>query len=101
MASSSSSGSDSETILRSADKGAKGKDKQKQKRATVKTALGKNEGVNPEWAYKVPSGATLLDAGEETEEFDWDSLENEDIELWIMRVPEDVSAFTFCDLCKS
>jgi hypothetical protein len=93
--SSSSSGSDSEAVSTSAPHKVKGKEKQRQKRGAVRTALGKNEGVDPDWAYKVPSGATLLNVEEEAKEFDWNSLEIEDNEVWIMRVPEGVSVFTF------
>ena len=55
---------------------------------------GKNEGVDPNWAYSPPPGATLiaedpdLDAGE----FDWDRIqENDDLELWLIRIPASVS----------
>lgn len=59
--------------------------------SVVITPHGKNEGTNTDWAYKVPDGATLAQL-EVDEDFDWDSLkDDEDLELWIVRVPEGVS----------
>ena len=56
----------------------------------VHTPQGKNEGTNPDWAYRPPEGMKLVD-GEHDEEFDWESLkDDDDIELWIVRVPEGV-----------
>ena len=76
-------------------KSAKDKEKSKAKAtgqpASVVTPHGKNEGTNTDWAYQPPHGAKLpvLDVDED---FDWDSLkDNEDLELWIMRVPEGVN----------
>ncbi|KAI0345036.1 hypothetical protein BDW22DRAFT_1325995 [Trametopsis cervina] len=59
--------------------------------AVVVTPHGKNEGENPDWAYKPPPGAVLASPSEDADEFDWEALQdNEDIELWIMRVPEGI-----------
>lgn len=54
---------------------------------------GRNEGVDPNWSYQPPAGMVAFDTSEVDEEFDWDSIKNDDNkELWIMRVPEGVSA---------
>lgn len=96
MSSSEASSSDSESTPPPVERISKGKGKKtssKGKQPTVvATPQGKNEGANPDWAYKVPEGAKLLDVDEEDlGDFDWDALQaNEDLELWIMRVPEGV-----------
>lgn len=52
----------------------------------------KNEGHDPNWAYKPPDGMVVLDMPQVDDDFDWDSLNNdENKELWIVRVPEGVS----------
>lgn len=53
---------------------------------------GKNEGADPNWAYQPPDGMMVLDTSQVDEDFDWDSLkDDEDKELWIVRIPEGVS----------
>ncbi|PPQ82373.1 hypothetical protein CVT25_008334 [Psilocybe cyanescens] len=59
---------------------------------TKKADTGRNEGVNQNWAYTPPSGAVLV-KGDDVNggEFDWDRINNdEDLELWLIRVPESV-----------
>lgn len=94
MSSSEPSSSDSDSVPQSRGRRLSAKTKKKSKVAqptVVATPHDKNEGTNPDWAYKPPEGAKLLDAPEDTDDFDWDALEDdEDIELWIMRVPEGV-----------
>jgi hypothetical protein len=54
---------------------------------------GRNEGIDPDWDYRPPDGMVALDTSQIDEEFDWDSLKNdENKELWIVRVPDGVSA---------
>ncbi|KAK0210184.1 hypothetical protein DFS33DRAFT_1251476 [Desarmillaria ectypa] len=51
---------------------------------------GKNEGIDPNWAYQPPEGAVLQD-NPDNGEFDWDSLNDDDeLELWLIRVPENM-----------
>ncbi|GJE88020.1 DNA-directed RNA polymerase I subunit RPA34.5-domain-containing protein [Phanerochaete sordida] len=82
-----------EPILSSkkADKSPKDKSKKKSAQPTVvHTPHGKNEGTNAEWAYQPPAGTVVFD-GELDEDFDWDSVkDDEDLELWVVRVPEGV-----------
>ncbi|KAG1856621.1 hypothetical protein DFJ58DRAFT_913599 [Suillus subalutaceus] len=66
------------------------KKKSKSQPVTV-TDNGKNEGENPHWAYKPPPGSKLLDHAFETETFDWDSVQkDDDLEIWLIRVPDSV-----------
>ncbi|KAF5349666.1 hypothetical protein D9756_008960 [Leucocoprinus leucothites] len=52
---------------------------------------GKNEGVDLNWAFKPPPGAKLIATNEDNGEFDWDAVKNnDDIELWAIRVPDNV-----------
>ncbi|KAJ7272803.1 hypothetical protein C8J57DRAFT_1434869 [Mycena rebaudengoi] len=54
-------------------------------------AQGKDEGADPHWAYKPPNKSVLLEDAAEVEEFDWDALDkDEDLELWVVRIPEGV-----------
>ncbi|KAG1865381.1 hypothetical protein F4604DRAFT_2026459 [Suillus subluteus] len=63
---------------------------QNRKPVTV-TDNGKNEGENPHWAYKPPPGYKLLDHAFENETFDWDSVQkDDDLEIWLIRVPDSV-----------
>ncbi|KAF8061749.1 hypothetical protein FPV67DRAFT_1510175 [Lyophyllum atratum] len=67
------------------------KEKGKKKAVTRAGEQGKNEGVDPHWDYKPPAGATLLQNVGDAGEFDWDALANDDdLELWLIRVPESV-----------
>ncbi|KAJ3553067.1 hypothetical protein NM688_g3821 [Phlebia brevispora] len=74
----------------------KNKEKSKKKDKTrqppvVVTEHGKNEGTDTDWAYKPPEGAVLATYEGQDEDFDWDALRNnQDVELWIVRVPEGV-----------
>jgi hypothetical protein len=89
----SSSSPEPEISSSKAPNSSKNKSKEKDKPAqpaVVHTPHGKNEGTNPDWAYKPPTGSKLVD-GELDEDFDWGSLkDSEDLELWIVRVPEGV-----------
>jgi hypothetical protein len=54
-------------------------------------AQGKDEGADPHWAYKPPNKSVLLEDAADVEEFDWDALDkDEDLELWVVRIPEGV-----------
>jgi hypothetical protein len=78
----------------------KNKDKSKKKskpQPVIVTSSGKNEGQNPHWAYEPPSGSVLFDASFEGETFDWDSIKkDDDIELWLIRVPDSVGVRQKC-----
>lgn len=50
----------------------------------------KNEGTDPNWAYKPPPGTVLVDNLADSEQFDWDSIDD-GCELWLIRVPNNVS----------
>lgn len=65
----------------------------KAKTSEVQADHGKNEGVDPNWDYAPPPGAVLVEKEEvDGGEFDWDKINNdEDLELWLIRVPEGVS----------
>lgn len=89
MSSSESSSSSPEPDIRKSTK--KLKDKRKTKAASGVSKNGKNEGVDPHWDYKPPEGVSLLQRTEDAGEFDWDNIaNNEDLELWLIRVPEGV-----------
>jgi len=54
---------------------------------------GKNEGTDPDWAYKPPPGAVLVDHEVDFGEFEWGDIEgDEDSELWLIRVPDGVGS---------
>lgn len=55
----------------------------------------KNEGRDSNWEYQPPPDTEPIDlTGEEYGEFDWDAVnEDEDVEIWVMRVPESVRFF--------
>lgn len=66
------------------------KEKSKSQPVTI-TDHGKNEGENPHWAYKPPPGSKLFDHAFENETFDWDSVQkDDDLEIWLIRVPDSV-----------
>lgn len=68
----------------------KSKKKSKSQPVTV-DGHGKNEGENPHWAYKPPPGSHFFDNVPETDTFDWDSVQkDDDIEIWLIRVPDSV-----------
>lgn len=50
----------------------------------------RNEGINPHWAFKPPAGTVALDHDEDFAEYDWDAVNDEDVELWLVRAPADV-----------
>lgn len=55
----------------------------------------KNEGDDPHWAYAPPEGAVLLDHGIDVREFEWDAVkEDEETEIWLVRVPDTVRRVT-------
>ncbi len=97
MSSDESSSSEPELVSKKTGKKAKHNGKKKEKAAqppVVVTPHGKNEGTNTDWAYKAPQGAVLADHSADAEEFDWEALKaNENLELWIIRVPEGVELF--------
>ncbi|KAG2139061.1 hypothetical protein DEU56DRAFT_801560 [Suillus clintonianus] len=73
----------------------KSKKKSKTQPVTV-TDHGKNEGVNPNWAYKPPPGSKVFDHSFEADTFDWDSVRDDnDIEIWLIRAPDSVNAKHF------
>ncbi|GLB35591.1 putative DNA-directed RNA polymerase I subunit RPA34.5 [Lyophyllum shimeji] len=89
MSSSESSSSSSSPEPQLAEVFKKPKDKGKKK--SMVPDKGKNEGVDPNWAYKPPAGATLVQNVGDAGEFDWDTIANDDdLELWLIRVPESV-----------
>lgn len=46
------------------------------------------------WAYQPPPGSVLLKHDADSGEFDWDTVkDDEDLEIWVMRVPEGVGLF--------
>jgi len=76
-------------------KGISKKDKSSKKKSkhtpVIVTEHGKNEGENPHWAYRPPAGAVLLDHKIESKEFEWNAIrDNDDLEIWLIRVPDSV-----------
>lgn len=72
----------------------KKKKKDKGKAKAISNEFVEDSGVDepPSKAYRPPEGSTLLQNYLETEEFDYDTLkDNDDLELWAIRVPEAVS----------
>lgn len=76
----------------------KSKDKKKKKDKgngkAISNEFVEDSGVDepPSKAYKPPEGTTLLQNYLDTEDFDYDTLkDNDDLELWAIRVPEAVS----------
>ncbi|THV06913.1 hypothetical protein K435DRAFT_960164 [Dendrothele bispora CBS 962.96] len=66
--------------------------KSKEKSKAKASKDGKAEGTDPTWPFQPPENMSLLeDLGNSPEEFDWETLEeDEDLELWLIRVPEGV-----------
>lgn len=58
----------------------------------------RNEGTNPHWAFKPPQGVVPLDHAVDFGAFDWDAANDDDVELWLVRVPADVRIYSlsFC-----
>ncbi len=89
MSSSASSPSSSPAPDPVSKKGTK-KSKDKGKTKVHDDEHGKNEGTDPNWAYQPPDGAVLQE-NPDSREFDWDSLNDDvELELWLIRVPENV-----------
>ncbi|KAG6826391.1 hypothetical protein H0H92_016001 [Tricholoma furcatifolium] len=66
-------------------------DKGKKKALPTSDQSGKNEGPDPNWKYKPPAGATLLQNVSDAGDFDWDAVaSNDDLELWLIRVPDSI-----------
>ena len=70
--------------------------KPKPKSKSEPTAVAKNEGDDPDWAYAPPKGAVLLDHTVDVGPFEWDALKDgEDTEMWLIRVPDTVRLALF------
>lgn len=51
----------------------------------------RNEGEDLTWAYQPPEGTEALENPTTLGDFDWDTFEkNEDLDLWLIRVPDTV-----------
>lgn len=88
MSSSSSSASHSPSPPPKNKKKVKGADK---KKSPSKAGHGTNEGTDPDWAYAPPAGTVPLQNLVNSEEFEWDNInEEDDCELWLIRVPDGV-----------
>lgn len=89
--SSSSSVTPPPTIPISSNKKKSAKDKPK--KASAPADAGKNEGADLNWAYVPPADTVRIgDEDVDADEFDWETLKNDnDLELWLIRVPESVS----------
>jgi hypothetical protein len=76
----------------------KKEDKEKRKHSRVVKNASLHDGheneltqENTSSTYQPPPGSVLFDNDVDFGEFDWDSVENdEDIELWLVRVPDSV-----------
>ena len=79
------------TSRKGINKKVKSSKKKSEHTPVVVTEHGKNEGDNPHWAYRPPAGAELLDHTIESEEFEWNVIrDNDDLEIWLIRVPDSV-----------
>lgn len=67
--------------------------KNKGKKITAEiTVSGRNEGVDPHWAYKPPRGVVVVEEEVNAGDFDWDAINNDDdLDLWLIRAPQSVS----------
>ena len=76
----------------------KDKNKKKPKNSNVITTVEQEQGkhgINPHWDYVPPEGTILLEHDIDSGDFDWDAVKNDDnIELWLVRVPDGVSTQT-------
>ncbi len=70
--------------------------KNKPKKASKSVDAGKNEGADLNWAYVPPADTVRVgDEDVDAEEFDWETQKkDDDLELWLIRVPESVSRST-------
>ncbi|EIN07967.1 hypothetical protein PUNSTDRAFT_104136 [Punctularia strigosozonata HHB-11173 SS5] len=68
------------------------KEKKKKTQPEVEyTSHGKNEGTSSYWAYEPPKDAEVMDHDVDCENLDWDAIrDDENLELWLVRVPERV-----------
>ncbi|KIM61112.1 hypothetical protein SCLCIDRAFT_915300 [Scleroderma citrinum Foug A] len=81
------------TSRKGINKKVKSSKKKSEHTPVVVTEHGKNEGDNPHWAYRPPAGAELLDHTIESEEFEWNVIrDNDDLEIWLIRVPDSIKA---------
>ena len=81
------------TSRKSISKKEKSSKKKSKHTPVVVTGHGKNEGDDPHWAYRPPEGAVLLDHTLQSEDFEWNAIkDNEDLEIWLIRVPDSVCA---------
>lgn len=64
----------------------------KSKSKKARDADVRNEGSDPQWVFE-PPGVVLLEELADSGDFDWDNLGHDEDkrELWIIRVPNDVS----------
>lgn len=59
--------------------------------STAAASQPRNEGTDPTWNYAPPPGAVLINDNVDAGEFDWDTIhDDDDLELWLIRVPESV-----------
>lgn len=60
-------------------------------KSTAESSQTRNEGTDPTWNYAPPPGAVLINDNVDAGEFDWDTIhDDDDLELWLIRVPESV-----------
>ena len=90
--SSSQSSQSSQTPLSKVLGGKTSKSSKERLQSRSKASLeGRNEGTDPTWNYAPPAGAVLINDDVDAGEFDWDTINNnDDLELWLIRVPESV-----------
>ncbi|KAJ7118990.1 hypothetical protein C8R44DRAFT_854055 [Mycena epipterygia] len=69
----------------------KTKSKAAEKTKSTAKSTARNEGTDPHWAYAPPHKSVRLEASADVGEFDWDALNgDDDLELWLVRIPEGV-----------
>ncbi|KIM49608.1 hypothetical protein M413DRAFT_438785 [Hebeloma cylindrosporum] len=67
------------------------KSNSKKEKSKAKSTAARNEGTDPTWDYAPPPDAVLVNDNVDAGEFDWDTIhDNDDLELWLIRVPESV-----------
>lgn len=71
------------------------KDKSKKSKKSAKEVEGnvndREASTESSWTYKPPTGSVLLKHDVDNEEFDWDAVkDDDDLEIWVMRVPDGV-----------
>ncbi|KAH8824384.1 hypothetical protein DL96DRAFT_1712663 [Flagelloscypha sp. PMI_526] len=61
------------------------------KRKSITSDNIRNEGTGPDWVFRPPHGFSLVDRLEVSDEWDWDSLnDDKNAEIWLIRVPETI-----------